>query len=82
MKIMLLNKRFWTAISFATFALFLVAVITQRYWLNVGVIILGLLIKKYGSPILFLEGQQRRKRLKKDLVNARVIKVSNNQKGR
>lgn len=50
----LMNKKvFWTGLSFLTFGLFSYAIISKIYWINVFVIILGLLINKKGSDTLF-----------------------------
>lgn len=54
MKIFKKNKLFWTFLSFVTFALFLVALVLKIYWLNLFVIVFGLLIDKRGidSPTI------------------------------
>ncbi|GAB5053698.1 hypothetical protein PESHB5_01970 [Pediococcus parvulus] len=55
MNSILKNKAFWTGLSFATFLIFASAIVFHIYWINIFVIILGLVINKYASPILFPE---------------------------
>lgn len=47
------EKFFWTCLSFLTFGLFSLAILTKNYWINIFVIVLGLLINKKGSDALF-----------------------------
>jgi uncharacterized membrane protein len=47
------KKFFWTCLSFLTFGLFSLAIISKNYWINIFVIIFGLLVNKKGSDILF-----------------------------
>jgi hypothetical protein len=68
------NKTFWTALSFLTFAIFVIAISTKIYWLNVFVIPLGLLIRNYGSTALFKKGEEKRKAIKNELITAGVIR--------
>ncbi|WEV71124.1 hypothetical protein OZY43_01405 [Lactobacillus sp. ESL0785] len=49
------KKIFWTCLSFLTFGLFSLALISKNYWLNIFVIILGMLINKKGSDVLFIK---------------------------
>ncbi|KRL98696.1 hypothetical protein [Liquorilactobacillus satsumensis] len=69
------SKRIWTFISFITFILFGLAALLHQYWINIFVIIFGLLIKYYGSNVLFTKGKERRKYLKQKLIEARVISI-------
>ncbi|MGT2948416.1 hypothetical protein [Streptococcus devriesei] len=47
------SKMFWTFLSFLAFLLFITAIYTKLYWLNIFVIVLGLLVNKQGMSILF-----------------------------
>lgn len=47
------KKLFWTCLSFLAFGLFCLAIISKNYWINFFVIILGLLVNKKGSEVLF-----------------------------
>ncbi|WEV38924.1 hypothetical protein OZX58_01210 [Lactobacillus sp. ESL0680] len=49
------KKIFWTCLSFLTFGLFSLALISKNYWLNIFVIVLGMLINKKGSDALFIK---------------------------
>lgn len=49
----LLSKNFfWTCLSFLTFGLFIFAITSKNYWINIFVILLGLQIRKRGSDAL------------------------------
>ncbi|MDN2454192.1 hypothetical protein [Lactobacillus sp. UCMA15818] len=74
-------KNFWTAVSFLTFILFVLAITTQQYWINIFVIILGLLIKRYGSHPLFAEGKRKRKAIMQELIDSHVILNKHEKEG-
>ncbi len=61
MKLFLESRSFWTGLSFLTFLIFAVAIVFHIYWINIFVIILGLAINKYASPILFPEQTKHKK---------------------
>ncbi|ARY90595.1 hypothetical protein F9B82_03610 [Lacticaseibacillus casei] len=73
-------KMFWTLASFVAFGIFVIAITTKIYWLNVFVIILGLLIKNKGYTTLFSENEKRRADIKADLIKSHVIKQANHTK--
>lgn len=62
---MLNNKFNWTMIAFITFGLFIFAIISKLYWINIFVIILGILINHKGSPILFSNFKKSNKTISK-----------------
>ncbi|TLF42429.1 hypothetical protein [Lacticaseibacillus zeae] len=68
------NKALWTFASFAAFGIFVLAITTKIYWLNVFVIVLGLLIKNKGYSVLFSENEKKRAAIKADLIKSHVIK--------
>ncbi|RXT58461.1 hypothetical protein [Lacticaseibacillus chiayiensis] len=74
------KKAFWTLASFAAFGIFVIAITTKIYWLNIFVIILGLLIKNKGYTILFSENEKRRADIKADLIKSHVIKQTSHTK--
>ena len=55
------SKVFWTFLSFLAFLLFIVAIYTKLYWLNIFVIVLGLLVNKQGTSILFPKYLEKKK---------------------
>ncbi|WP_165209467.1 hypothetical protein ACFSN5_03160 [Streptococcus tangpeifui] len=55
------SKAFWTFLSFLAFLLFIVAIYTKLYWLNIFVIVLGLLVNKEGTSILFPNYLEKKK---------------------
>jgi 23S rRNA maturation-related 3'-5' exoribonuclease YhaM len=69
------QKLLWTGLSLLAFAIFVIAISLKIYWLNVFVIILGLLFKYYGSELIFAENKNKRLAIKADLIAHRVIKV-------
>lgn len=55
------SKIFWTFLSFLAFLLFIVAISTKLYWLNIFVIVLGLLVNKQGASTLFPKYLEKKK---------------------
>ena len=64
----------WTITSFITFGIFVFAITSKTYWLNIFVIILGLLIKEKGYRPLFSENEKKRAIIKRELIESHVIK--------
>ncbi|WP_035188298.1 hypothetical protein [Ligilactobacillus equi] len=68
------TRQFWTFISFLTFLLFVMAIFTKMYWVNIFVIILGLLVNKKGSNVLFPGYLEKKRKAKKQLKELRELK--------
>lgn len=73
-KKMQIQRLAWTITSFITFGIFVFAITSKTYWLNIFVIILGLLIKEKGYRPLFSENEKKRAIIKRELIESHVIK--------
>ncbi|EMC30943.1 hypothetical protein SMU86_04166 [Streptococcus mutans U2A] len=68
------SKLFWTLLSFLAFLLFVVAIYIKLYWLNIFVIMLGLLVNKRGTSILFPRYLEKNKIARKRIEGMRKSK--------
>lgn len=66
-----IEKGKWSLLLFVAVVLFTFALVTEKTWLNIPAILLAFVIHKFGSPILFSDYYERKRKRQAKLKEKR-----------